>query len=121
MLDHDTRLSLLKLGEFIYRPDPEALPKLSIKLAAVPGASSNSVPILTVDTFQQAEPPSVQTEPPKQLELHPEQLAPPVIDESTITVDVDDSIALPHVDAQGELLNNVSHSSLTLLVLLRCC
>ena len=35
-VDHDIRWSLLKLGELLFRSDPEPPPKLSIKLGTIP-------------------------------------------------------------------------------------
>jgi hypothetical protein len=102
LLDHDARFSLLKLGELIFRPDPETPPKLSIKLAAIPKTLTNLVSNPAVDTSQHVEPPLVPNEPSQPLEQHTEQLVPPALDESAITVDVDDSLVHPHVDPQGE-------------------
>lgn len=92
---------MLKLGELIFRPDPETPPKLPVKLATIPKPETNSVPGTVVDTSQPVEPPLVRNEPPQPLEQRPELPVPPVIDESAITVDVDDSNVHPHVDSQG--------------------
>lgn len=121
MLDHETRLSMLKLGELIFRPDPEVHPKLSLKLAAIHSSLTTPVPNNAVDAQQHAEPPSVPNEPSQQLEQPQEQLALPVINESAITVDVDDSNVHPRVDTQGEQRSNVPDFQPDVVHLSRSC
>ena len=115
MLDHDARLSMLKLGELIFRPDPEIIPKPPIKLAAIPGALTRPVHNTVADVPQHAGLPSVSNElsqPPQ----NPEQPAPPITDESAITLDVDDPKVQPRVKPQGAHLATYPSSSLTPLV-----
>ncbi len=63
MLDHDARLSMLKLGELMFRLDPEVIPKPPIKLAAIPGALTRPVPNSAADVPQHAELPPVSAHP----------------------------------------------------------
>jgi hypothetical protein len=60
-VDHDIRWSLLKLGELLFRSDPEPPPKLSIKLATIPKPAP-----LVVDDVP---PPSIVTLQPQPVQL----------------------------------------------------
>lgn len=90
---------MLKLGELIFRPDPEVPPKLSVKLAELPTALTD--PVIPVTKSVPTVPPTAPLVTNGQIPID----AVPVVDEAAMIVDIDDTGAATNGDAHGKLFS----------------
>lgn len=89
---------MLKLGELIFRPDPEDPPKSSIKLADLPMAPVEPIaPVVNglIDLH-----PTVPLGVDRQERALP--VVAPVVDEAAMIVDIDDTGVVANGDTRGQ-------------------